>query len=314
MSAVEEIQSHEAPLGCALCLDVLAHLLDEDTLFKPDENQAETRNLTSRRATELKNIKWTWASGKDKELRFMFLDGEDVEKEFARKYILGQNWVIPSKQFPDGLPKPERYDDVWGKYIPAPIRFMEYTKPFAQWKSDPPEIRITFSTKQWFASIGQSPSKNDYNLEMDIQGTLNTKTWKVNPWTPREIEDFIRKNVLHEMGHILGLVHEHQIPGRDSKIPWSVKSLKQFRDRVKTIKEARIKINPAFANRDYWKMYTEAQVVKDDGGLDPKSVMMYDLPAEVLDSTKANFADLIAPHNTLSNGDVKTIRRMYVAA
>jgi hypothetical protein len=87
--------------------------------------------------------------------------------------------------------------------------------------------------------------------------------------TPQSTDDEIRRVVLHEFGHAMGLVHEHQNPG--GKIHWN-------RDQV--IKD--LSGPPNNWTMDVIELNMFQAYAEDETSfthLDPQSIMMYPIPA-----------------------------------
>lgn len=126
-------------------------------------------------------------------------------------------------------------------------------------------------------------------------------------WSSERVETWIRKNVIHDIGHALGLVHEYLSPNRN--IPWNVKNLKEFKQKLKEQKYPSIKVSEI--EKEWWKKLDKKQVVTDPDGLDPMFIMMYDIPEWLINSNKPNAQAAVAEHNQLSKLDKTTIVRMY---
>ncbi len=101
--------------------------------------------------------------------------------------------------------------------------------------------------------------------------------------------------VLHEFGHTLGCIHEHERP--DNGIPWDKPKVYAYyketdgwsRDEVDEQVFSKYDITQIRANK-----------------LDKKSIMMYPVPNEL---TKGNFS--IGWNNGLSEADKKFIAKLY---
>ena len=122
------------------------------------------------------------------------------------------------------------------------------------------DIRISFKYTGSWSVIGT----NCRNVTKRRQPTMNFG-WL----TPQSTDDEIRRVVLHEFGHAMGLVHEHQNPG--GKIHWN-------RDQV--IKD--LSGPPNNWTMDVIELNMFQAYAEDETSfthLDPQSIMMYPIPA-----------------------------------
>lgn len=86
--------------------------------------------------------------------------------------------------------------------------------------------------------------------------------------TPGSSEDELRRVVLHEFGHALGLIHEHQNP--EGGIRWN-------RDAVKRdLSGPPNNWDDATIENNMFKKYSSTEVAATD--VDPTSIMMYPIP------------------------------------
>ncbi len=159
------------------------------------------------------------------------------------------------------------------------------------------------------------------NLTLDFQNGGNTHirisfknsgswsligTWckheKVKPtmnfgWlTPATKDEELRRVVLHEFGHALGLVHEHQNPG--GTIPWNKSAV--YKD-----------LSGPPNNWDRQTIDTNMFTVRDRKEtnftlVDAKSIMMYPIPKSWTDGTFS-----VGLNSELSDIDKQFIRQQY---
>jgi hypothetical protein len=120
------------------------------------------------------------------------------------------------------------------------------------------DVRITFKFPGSWSVIGtscQSLQKTEATMNFGWL-TLSTK--------PEEL----RRVVLHEFGHALGLIHEHQNPL--NPIPWNKAAVKADLSRPPN------SWDDATIEHNMFEVYKIDQV--DATKLDPKSIMMYPIP------------------------------------
>jgi len=105
----------------------------------------------------------------------------------------------------------------------------------------------------------------------------------------------IQKNILHEFGHALGCVHEHQSP--INEIPW--RKDRVYRYYYENFGWSASDVDQNLVNRH------DANVVANTS-FDPESVMMYEVPAE-LTITGVSFSG----GSRISEKDKEWIAKMY---
>lgn len=158
------------------------------------------------------------------------------------------------------------------------------------------DIRILFKKGIGCSSIvGDSRSVPKFNKNGEPEPTMKYGWLDVS-------------TVLHEFGHALGMIHEHQNPS-DNPIQWNREAVYCNYKRL----------NPTWTDEDIQKnildTYDKTQV--NGSVYDPASIMIYSFPAETQCGGKTlpmtlNSPPLqINPNYKLSNSDIELLKMMY---
>lgn len=189
-------------------------------------------------------------------------------------------------RFLDGTPKMQKKVKTlckeWEKVANLKIQFV--TK-------DPAEVRISFYADDgsWSAVGRDALNRSYFPLH---QPTMNFG-WVRDDSDP--VED--RAVVLHEFGHALGCVHEHQAPTFDRK--WNEAAvMKYFKGPPNYWDEAAIRSNVL-------QKYSPRGMQSTH--YDPKSIMLYAFDAELFSDGKGATNE----NTNLSTTDRSMIKRMY---
>lgn len=169
----------------------------------------------------------------------------------AKKWPNGQ--VLRSR-FLDGVPavqaKVQQWAREWCKY--ANITFDFGNDPDA-------EIRISFRDPGSWSTIG-----TDALNAPDGQATMNYG-WL----TTDSSDDEYSRVVIHEFGHALGFIHEHQNPA--GGIHWNKPAVYRYFEGPPN------NWSPAQVDHNLFETYDKEQTQYTD--VDPRSIMMYPIPA-----------------------------------
>jgi hypothetical protein len=190
------------------------------------------------------------------EIRLMFLEGDESLRQRVRD--VAERWIAPGM---------------------AKLNFL--------WVDDgPAEIRIAFQGNGSWSYLGT----HSENIPED-EPTMNYG-WL----TPDSPDDELNRVVLHEFGHALGLIHEHQNP--QGGIKWNEPAV------IADLSGPPNNWDEATIRHNVLNHYDPDAVTATD--VDPDSIMMYPIPAAwTLDGFSA---DLNAD---LSQSDVDFIKRAY---
>lgn len=114
--------------------------------------------------------------------------------------------------------------------------------------------------------------------------------------TPATPQDELQRVVLHEFGHALGLIHEHQSPA--AEIPWDTEAVYNIYAGPPNF------WSRAEVDRNILARYSRMESNYTD--FDPDSIMLYPIPPEL------THGELVVGWNrTLSPTDRTGIRRFY---
>jgi serralysin len=217
----------------------------------------------------------------------------------ARKEAIAEN---PANGFPlEGaadrplLWKPKRilritfldgHSSVQQKVIFYAMKWCRHANIFFNFGSDPnAEIRITFTNGESSSFVGMEASK--------VPQQLPTMKLGLSLSSPEEVFSHV---VLHEFGHVLGLIHEHQNP--IGGIQWNKKAV--FEELTASPYEwttEQIEIN-------IFESLSIPQI--QFTSFDPWSIMLYPIPARwTLDGFSSNW------NYTLSETDKMFVHTLY---
>ena len=200
--------------------------------------------------------------------------------------------LILSKRWPNGENLHIRFLDgdsgVKDKVRKYASEWLEYTNLHFAFDDDP-EARVRISFKDPFSSYSYIGT-DALNVAPD------EPTMALGVVASPVPENVRRRSVLHEFGHVLGLIHEHQKP--DAQIAW---------DRVNTYRLAAQQYGFTAAMVDFTFFYRYSRVgLVGNFELDRESIMVWPIPKEfTLDHLG------IDPNDDLSDGDKQAIHLFY---
>lgn len=140
----------------------------------------------------------------------------------------------------------------WENYVNIQFDFGDY--------KDDAQVRISFNQKGSWSEIGT----NCRSVEKS-KPTMNFGWFNLN--TPDE--EYSRV-VLHEFGHALGFVHEHQSPVGD--IPWDKEKAYEYYKRTQNWDRPQV-------DENVFQKYS--QTITNFSDFDPQSIMLYAIPEEI---------------------------------
>jgi len=149
------------------------------------------------------------------------------------------------------------------------------------------DVRVSFKYSGSWSTIGTSCRTVPQNQPSMNFGWL----------TPASPDDELRRVVLHEFGHALGLIHEHQNPG--TAIPWNKPNV--YRD----LGGPPNNWDTATIDHNMFDAYSKTE--KNYTKVDPTSIMMYPIPASWV--TDPKFAAGL--NSNLSATDKNFVHQQY---
>lgn len=165
--------------------------------------------------------------------------------------------------------------NLWSKY--ANIYFAQATPGTRA------HIRVSFKTNGYWAHVGTRGMQ--YYTSVSLHD-LDKETDSI----------LFQSVVLHEFGHVLGLLHEHQNP--DGKIKWNTEAVYNY------YKEPPNEWNKEYVDQNVLKKFDKSQT--NYSQYDPLSIMHYPIPRYLtLDETEVPF------NYTLSETDILYISKKY---
>jgi serralysin len=170
-----------------------------------------------------------------------------------------------------------RHASTWNRYSGLPFAFVA---------DGPAEIRVSFEQngRSW-SYIGNSAERVS-----PTKATMNFG-WFDETTTEEEL----RRTTLHEFGHALGLVHEHQSPG--AAIKWNKPAVYKYY-------ESHFEWNENKVNDNIFKKYEVTRT--QFGRYDPTSIMHYPIPVEFTTDGSS-----VGWNTSLSTTDKAFVRQLY---
>lgn len=151
------------------------------------------------------------------------------------------------------------------------------------------DIRISFKLSGSWSYLG----KYCRLIEDIVAPTMNYE-WLNDQSSDTEVKEV----VLHEFGHALGLIHEHESP--EHKIPWNKEVI------IKDLSGPPNNWDLETINRNMFTAYNSTNVFTTP--FDAKSIMLYPIPS------RWTINGYSTQNNTeLSERDIELVRRLYVA-
>lgn len=172
----------------------------------------------------------------------------------------------------------QKHAVIWMEFAHLELKFV--TNP-----NTPTILRISFDMNDGSWSYVGTDNKS-------IEGQEPTMNFG---WLlPDTDDEEYHRTVLHEFGHALGCIHEHQHP--KGGIPWDKEKAYAYYQQQGWTKEE--------VDQQVFRKY-EGDLIRASK-VDKKSIMMYPIPDEI---TIGNYS--VAWNNELSSGDKKYISKVY---
>ena len=174
--------------------------------------------------------------------------------------------------------------------------------------------QIEEAAMEWtrFANIGLNRVPDKSNAMIRIAFDVEKGSWsymgkdcmsisRLQPtmnfgWIDKDLPSrALRRVVIHEFGHALGCIHEHQNP--EGGVPWDLDAVYEYYERVHHW-------NPAMVDINILETYDMDSNLSSD--FDPESIMMYPIPQEL---TMGDYE--IGWNAEMSAGDKEFIAKAY---
>ena len=221
-----------------------------------------------------------------------------------------QVWFLNGDKYPEHVALVKDTVREWEKYAKVSFTFPSDWNP-----NSPPEVRLRFWVKpEGFEPENEHQDVDDghwsfigldckYHMEGNKQPNFWEPTMSLHPDDLSEEAGRVvfRGIILHEFGHTLGFMHEHQRPDGEAYLKYDMNKIYEYYKRDQDWDEADVK-NQVLNFHEY---RGKSDVVGNK--FDTKSIMMYDVPKEIL----LPGYPAIPRNNVLSDGDKKFVGRLY---
>lgn len=168
------------------------------------------------------------------------------------------------------------YATIWTRFANLDFDFVE----------DEAEIRISFQEEGSWSYIGT----DCLTITDQNKPTMNFG------WFDENTPDFeFSRTTLHEFGHAIGLIHEHQ--SLDSNIPWDPPAVYEYYLRTNGWDKETV-------DNNIFDKYDNNTI--SNSSFDSKSIMLYPIDGEL-----TNFKYVVGMNNMLSPQDIEFIRLWY---
>lgn len=211
--------------------------------------------------------------------------------KLERKQASGKRWLFWDRtktklyvSFIDGDPvvqqKVKQVAKEWESYCSKEFVFIDSSE-----HSITPDITVSFKDKGSWSLVGKDSKTAIPSMNL---GWL----------TPSSSDEEYHRVVLHEFGHALGLVHEHQNP--KNNISWN-------KDNVYAFYKQKFGWSKKITYYNFFDKYNDSEMNSSD--FDQQSIMMYEIPTEFttngfhtnanikLSETDKKFISIIYPKN-----------------
>ena len=212
-------------------------------------------------------------------------DASGERERFWKKKVLNVRFLNGSQFVRD---KVKQFAPVWSRYANIKFNFVD---------TGAADIRVAFKYKNT-ANAKEDQGSWSYIGTGALAKENNEPTMNFGWFDETTGDEEFRRTVLHEFGHALGMIHEHQSPS--ATFEWNKPAVYQYYEQSQNWNAAKVENN-------IFRKYNSSQTQFTD--YDPNSIMHYSFPKEFILAGSA-----VGWNTDLSENDKLFISAIYPRA